>query len=338
MINVLFAADFPISKSGIVSTASSILATGALGSVQLYSMNPLSINGAETRPFSSLSEESVAVVFTHTEYSALPTLCNRYPEALYHVGDWPLRHWNSVRLVKPFKGTLAMLRCLWRLRSISLNTRLAFVTQEDRNSAVAYGFSRAVCLPIGVTPPNAPLADQVDVQSVCFSGNFRYPPNRDAAQRLIKLARAQLPDFKVILVGYYADDFKDQVGSNVHIYSDVSSVVDLLAVRRPIYVSLIDTGAGAKNKILEAMVAGCPIICTPESLDSSIPHTHTIRVVTCDDDVKSQIQQWALPSYLKRLTQESSVLAVETRADRSWLSVAKMTHDLIASCTKNRRL
>jgi glycosyltransferase involved in cell wall biosynthesis len=212
---------------------------------------------------------------------------------------------------------------------VNRSTRLAFVTQEDCNAAIAYGFVRALYLPIGVTPPKEPLADLVDVRSVCFSGNFRYQPNRDAAQRLLKLAKWRFTELRVILVGFYADDFKDQAGNNVEIYADVPSVVDFLAVRRPIYVSLIETGAGAKNKILEAIVAGCPIICTQESLDSSIPLVPSISVVSSDAEVVPKLKNWVLPENQAFLTSESGSLADLTRASRSWNSVAKMTVDLI---------
>jgi len=334
MLNVLFAADFPIAKTGIASTASSILAEDVLGSTCLFSEQTLSINGTLTKPAPNQTDDNVGLIFTHTEYSGLPALQHRYPEAIFHVGDWPLRHWSSVRRAQPIKGTLATFRCLMRLSRIDRNTRLAFVTQEDCADAVAHGFSRALHLPIGVKPPKGSLGDQVDVQSVCFSGNFRYQPNRTAAQRLLRLAQNHFPDLRVILVGFYADDFKEQVRNNVEIYADVPSVVDFLAARRPIYVSLIDAGAGAKNKILEAIVAGCPIICTPESLDSSIPRAPSIKIVSLDEDVVQQLRNWNLSCNQTVLTIESQKLADDTQMKRSWHAVASVMSDLFAVRTQ----
>lgn len=336
MLNVLLAADFPIAKTGIASTASSILAENLLGPLTLYSDLPLSINGMSTRPAVELIDAPLDLIFTHAEYSGLPALQNRFPNALVHVGDWPLRHWDSIRQVQFIRGELGVLRCHWRLRHLNRSTRLAFVTQEECNAAMAYGFVRALHLPIGVTPPKEPLAHVVDVRSVCFSGNFRYQPNRGAAQRLLTLAQTRFSELRVILVGFYADDFKDQAGNNVEIHADVPSVVDFLAVRRPIYVSLIETGAGAKNKILEAIVAGCPIICTPESLDSSIPLVPSISVMSGDADVAPQLKNWRLPESQAFLTAESDRLAELTRALRSWNSVARITSDLIMPLSESR--
>jgi glycosyltransferase involved in cell wall biosynthesis len=322
MLNVLFAADFPIAKSGIVSTASSILSEGVFGPTRIFSNVPVHINGESALPLSELGGSPVDIVFTHTEYSELPALVLNYPNAIFHVGDWPLRHWRSVRRTQRVKGTLAALRCLWRLRRLDKRARLAFVTQEDRLGAVDYGFTRALHVPIGVKKPTVPIKSQVDARSICFSGNFRYQPNRDAALRLLKIAKTHLAHYRIFLVGFYADDFKELTESNVEIYADVPSVVNFLAEHRPIYVSLVDSGAGAKNKILEAMVAGCPIICTAESLDSSIHLMPTISVVSRDEEVANQLRDWALSSRQNDLTLESSRLADMTSEHRSWHSVA----------------
>jgi hypothetical protein len=334
MLNVLFAADFRIEKSGIASTASSILAEHLLQPTTLFSSFPLSINGTQAHLISELNNAPIDLIFTHTEYSGLPALQQKFPDAIVHVGDWPLRHWNSIRKVQSIKGTLAMIRCHWRLRHVNRSARLAFVTQEDCADAIAYGFTRALHIPIGVTPPKEPLADRVDVQSICFSGNFRYEPNRNAAQRLVRLAQEQFPGRQIILVGFYAGDFEGRAGNNVEIYADVPSVVNFLAARRPIYVSLIETGAGAKNKILEAMVAGCPIICTSESLDSSIPAAPSVKIVTSDNEVAPQLLEWSQSGIQSLLTAESARLADDTRSQRSWKSVAKMTRDLIMHQSK----
>lgn len=320
---ILFAADFPITNSGIASTASSILADDFFAHSILYSDQHLSINGVYTRRLCELDDRPVELVFTHTEYSKLPILLSRYPEALFHVGDWPLMHWKSVARLKPIIGVLAQLRCHLRLLRIPRFARLCFVTQEDCDGAVGYGFCRSSHLPIGVWPPASPPAPHVDSQTLCFSGNFRYEPNRDAAQRLLNLARSKLPKLTVLLVGFHANDFVNEQGARVELHDNVPSVVDFLALRRPIYVSLVETGAGAKNKILEALVAGCPILCTPQSLDASIPKSPSIKVVANTEQLVAQLENLGKPHAIEEITKQSIALAQEIKRERSWQLVAK---------------
>lgn len=330
MLKVLFAADFPIARSGIASTASAILAQGVMGSYALFSDQGLALNGKEARPISELSGAQVPLIFTHTEYSGLAELSAHHPTAVMHVGDWPLLHWASVRKVQPIKGLLATWRCQWRLRKVNRDIRFAFVTQNDRDAAAAYGFINATHLPIGVRPPETPIAPQVDTDTVCFSGNFRYAPNRDAAQRLLRLAASWLPEVKVVLVGFFADDFAELAGPKVELHADVPSIVDFLATRRPLYVSLIATGAGAKNKILEAMVAGCPIVCTPESLDASIRPTPSMALIDSDEAAVKALQRWRDPGQHTSLNHSSQSLANDTRENRSWRSVATKALGMLA--------
>ena len=130
-------------------------------------------------------------------------------------------------------------------------------------------------------------------------------------------------------MGYYADDFKEYEGGKIEAHPDVPSIVDFLAIHRPIYISLLDAGAGAKNKILEAMVAGCPIICTPASLDSSIWPAPSIKIFSSDRDVMAQLSEWNSPACQHALTLESTRLADKTRQQRSWHSVSSMALDLM---------
>lgn len=323
MRNILFAADFPMEKSGIISTASSILAEEAFGPTKLYSDQDMLINGIKTRPTRQLGNASVDLIFSHTEYLGLPKLLRRYPTALVHVGDWPLMYWRSLAKNKPVKGRLAEVRCHIRLSRIPRSARLCFVTEEDCDSAVDYGFFRASYLPIGIKSATVPLAPKVDSQTLCFSGNFRYEPNRDAALKLLDLVRSNCPGFTVLLVGFHADDFASYRAPNVEIHSDVPSIVDFLAARRPIYISMIETGAGAKNKILEAIVAGCPIFCTPQSLDASIPAAPSINVVTSDEEAISKLRKVNFANVNEMLNNEATILAEFIQDTRSWRHVAE---------------
>lgn len=326
MINVLFAADFPITRTGIASTASGILAEWSSGEVNLLAIKPLTINDEPARVIECFEDQRIDLVFTHLEYSGLANLVRLYPNALYHVGDWSVSYWHSVYKKRKVKGVLGLLRCSWRLRSIDRNARFLFVTKEDYLCALAYGFERSKHLPIGVRPPVCPISNNIDFGSLYFSGNFCYEPNYLAATRLLKLAHAEFPQLKIIIVGFNAEVLDGFNKKNIEIYSNVPSVVDFLAGRRPIYVSLVETGAGAKNKILEAIVSGCPILCTAESLDVSISESDSLKIVIDNVDLIYRLRDWLSEHQKESICASSMELAERTISERSWASVAKMLH------------
>jgi glycosyltransferase involved in cell wall biosynthesis len=323
MINVLLAADFPIERTGIASTASSILCEDYFRNAQIFCDQPLRINGIKTTSASHIDKHQIDFVFTHLEYSKLPDLTGRWPNALFHVGDWPLNYWASIIKRSFIKGLICKLRCIFRLSAIDKATKLVYVARADCDRSLKYGFFRSMHIPIGVHPSVKPLASCIDTKSICFSGNFRYPPNQDAAKRLIKLARTQLCSLKIILIGYFADDFHVESEDSIEIHANVPSVVEFLTARRPIYVSLVTSGAGAKNKILEAMVSGCPIICTPESIDDSIKVGDSIKIITSDSDFVNCVKQFTDIEHNTTLLSSSTYLAKQTLKHRGWNAVAE---------------
>ncbi|RUT07599.1 hypothetical protein DSM106972_018590 [Dulcicalothrix desertica PCC 7102] len=107
------------------------------------------------------------------------------------------------------------------------------------------------------TPPN-----------IIFVGSFSYLPNQQAAWRLIRqimpLVRKQYPNARLWIVGQYPDTqlIAQHDGRKIIVTGKVEDVRPYLAQASVLCVPLI-SGSGTKYKILEALSAGVPTVCTP---------------------------------------------------------------------------
>jgi polysaccharide biosynthesis protein PslH len=116
-------------------------------------------------------------------------------------------------------------------------------------------------------PDDAPREDGL----LLFTGNFEYGPNVDAA---LTLARDILPQVRQAHPGAHVelagnappDILRALAGDHVRVTGRLPRIQDAL-YRAPVYVSPLRVGAGIKNKILEAMAAGCAVVATPLSMD-----------------------------------------------------------------------
>jgi glycosyltransferase involved in cell wall biosynthesis len=105
-------------------------------------------------------------------------------------------------------------------------------------------------------------------RGILFLGNFRHPPNTEAAEFLCKDVLPQLDsaitaEHPVYIVGNAADKIRYLARSvpNVHVVGWVPSVVPYLHRTRLSVVPLLH-GAGTKRKMLQALMAGAPTVST----------------------------------------------------------------------------
>lgn len=112
--------------------------------------------------------------------------------------------------------------------------------------------------------PDAPPAAPV----LGFHGSFDARHNIDAARELVTvvLPRVQrtVPDARVLLVGRRpGPEIRRLVRPGVELRADVADArAELQDVA--VYVAPLVSGAGLKNKVLEAMAAGRPVVTTPK--------------------------------------------------------------------------
>ncbi len=107
--------------------------------------------------------------------------------------------------------------------------------------------------------------------TLLFTGNFEYEPNVDAA---LWLAADLLPGLRqrglkaqLWLVGHAPPQaLRALAGDQILVTGRVPDLRPWLQ-RATLYVCPLRKGAGIKNKVLEALAAGCPLLATPLSAD-----------------------------------------------------------------------
>jgi glycosyltransferase involved in cell wall biosynthesis len=283
------------------------------------------------------SNDEHLLIFSHLECSSLPKILRRVDQkTIVHVADWPLTYWISlVRNGKVIRGLYGSIRFFWRTRTLPKHLKYIFVSELDCLQAKIFGYNSAY-LPLGVNVPNSAISEFIDDSTLIFSGNFRYEPNRIAAENFIKL---RLPDNLIsrkILVGYAAKELVKNLNlSDIETLESVESVIDVLATRRPIYVSLLTLGAGAKNKILEAISAGCPVIATSSSLDTSLESFDSIIEIKERDDVVSAIQKIKRNKneFQKRTIKNANKISNE----RSWVNISRGLLGMVCTTSSRER-
>ncbi len=117
------------------------------------------------------------------------------------------------------------------------------------------------------TPPDA----ERDPHTLLFVGNYEYPPNQDAARILIDKVlpevRRVVPEARLQLIGNNPPEWlRGLANDRIEVSGHVPEVMPYLA-RGTVFVCPLRFGAGLKNKVLEALAMGIPVVATPLSVE-----------------------------------------------------------------------
>jgi glycosyltransferase involved in cell wall biosynthesis len=202
------------------------------------------------------------------------------------------------------------------------------VTSPSDAKALSDGVSpeRIAVIPNGVDLEYFAYSPSPEAGRIVFTGNMSWPPNEDAAEHfardLMPAIRSRIPDASFWIVG--ADpSARVQDLARIEGVQVTGTVADIRPWIRSaaVYASPLRFGLGVKNKILEAMASGAPIVATSRSL-SGTPLIDGRHAMIADDDpkfIESVVRLLADPALQESLSREARN---KVEAEHSWNSVA----------------
>jgi glycosyltransferase involved in cell wall biosynthesis len=160
--------------------------------------------------------------------------------------------------------------------------------------------------------------------TLLFTGNYEYAPNVDAALRLAReilpQVQAQSPEAKLWLVGNApTPEMQTLASDSITVTGRVPDVRPYLT-QATAFISPLRLGAGIKNKVLEALAMGCPLIATPLSVDGIAVTPGADALVADDNALVEQIIKLLRDTDLQQNLSTNGRKLIE--AQYSWSHVA----------------
>ena len=151
--------------------------------------------------------------------------------------------------------------------------RTVVIAEPDRAMLLALQPTLPVeVIPVGIDLTRfQPQPAERAAQTLLFVGNYEYAPNQDAVrvlvERVLPAVQRTLPQAKLQLVGSNPPAWMRALADErIEVTGQVADVRPYLA-RAALFVCPLRFGAGLKNKVLEALAMGIPVLATPLSCD-----------------------------------------------------------------------
>ncbi len=183
-----------------------------------------------------------------------------------------------------------------------------------------YGFppERVVVIDNGVDPGYFAFTKRQPVErpEIVYTGSFSYLPNQQAAWRLIRgimpIVWKKYPEARLWIVGQQPGPKLEAQsdGKRIVVTGRVEDIRPYLAGASVGCVPLL-AGSGTKYKVLEALSAGMPLVCTPLSIEG-LELEDGKHLLLGDDDKE-------LAAALMRLLEKPELIKEITRQGNEWV-------------------
>lgn len=258
----------------------------------------------------------------------LAHLTTRFPAIITPYESYSL----YLRRVVARSGSLLDRLRLWMARQyeswmFNPYARSVVLTEEDRAELLRLNPH----LPVVVIPNGIDLEQfqqheqQRDPHTLLFVGNYEYPPNREAAlvlvDQILPAVRRVFPDVRLQLVGNAPPpELLALRSDHVEVTGRVPDVRPYLQ-QATIFVCPLLTGAGIKNKVLEALAMGIPIVASPLSVDGiHVRDGVQVRVAEPASIAAAVVELLRDPALRQQMSMAGRAVI---EADYSWQHVAR---------------
>ena len=205
---------------------------------------------------------SVSVYEFHPLFAHLPNLITPYESTSLYLGSAAQLGRMGARFRLPFAE--AMERFMF-----TPYQRTVVIAEDDRQALLGLQPNlRIDVIPNGIELERFALdAIEREDATLLFVGNYAYAPNQDAARLLLDSIMPaiwqRMPRAKLQFVGVNPPDWMREISeARVEVTGFVPDVTPYLALATA-FVCPLRIGAGLKNKLLEALAAGAPVVATP---------------------------------------------------------------------------
>jgi len=232
-----------------------------------------------------------------------------------------------------------------RLKKVELNiysklNKVYFVSDTDANFVNNFNDSlKTQYIPNGVDIDYFIRNESIEIKSnsLIFTGNMSYAPNKDACEFLINdilpILIKKIPDIRLYIVGINADkEFKNVKSDNIIIKGFVEDIREYIS-QASIYISPLRFGSGIKNKILEAMSMSKIVIGTDISFESikGIDNSYIKTSIDKNEFANSIIKILKNPDY--KIGENARELILEKY---SWKYIQKQYGKVYENCINNK--
>lgn len=226
----------------------------------------------------------------HTAIHSFSRLAELHPRVLYGIND----SLSKSSLNGSLKGKLKYRYYRAVENKISkLNCTFSVVSEKDAES---YSGAETLILPNGVDfDAFSPHANKPVEDHFVFHGVLDYQVNIDSICHMADILNQASPDYRLKLIGRMNRSNKEETKAifnrlpNCDLIGEVDSIPEEIT-RFRFYLALMSSGAGIKNKILEAMSCGMVVLINDRAAEGLLDHnslTDAVYLIKKPADIKA---------------------------------------------------